>query len=106
LVGFWTQERFHNLDREVYDHLLEEARPAVDELFGADDPLYERARELAAEHSRMSTSMLQRRLRIGYPRAARLMDMLEEKGIVGPSEGGGSSRQVLVQEQEEEEGET
>ncbi len=96
LVAFWTQPRFQSLEREVYDHLLEEARPAVDELFGADDPLFERARELAAGHSRISTSMLQRRLRIGYPRAARLMDMFEEKGIVGPSEGGGSSREVLL----------
>jgi len=76
---------------------MEEARPEVDELFGADDPLFERAKELAMEHSRMSTSMLQRRLRVGYPRAARLMDMLEEKGVVGESEGG-SSRKVLVRE--------
>jgi S-DNA-T family DNA segregation ATPase FtsK/SpoIIIE len=100
LVAFWTQDRFRSLEREVYDHLLEEARPAVDELYGADDPLFERARELAVEHSRMSTSMLQRRLRIGYPRAARLMDMLEEKGIVGASEGGGSSREVLLERSE------
>jgi S-DNA-T family DNA segregation ATPase FtsK/SpoIIIE len=103
LVGFWTQDRFRSLDREVYDHLLEDARPAVDELFGADDPMLERARELAAEHNRISTSMLQRRLRIGYPRAARLMDMLEEQGVVGPSEGGGTSRKVLLVQEEEEE---
>ena len=97
LVAFWTQERFRNLQRHLYDHLMEEARPEVDELFGVDDPLFERAKELAMEHTRMSTSMLQRRLRVGYPRAARLMDMLEEKGVVGESEGG-SSRKVLVRE--------
>jgi S-DNA-T family DNA segregation ATPase FtsK/SpoIIIE len=85
----------------VYDDLLNAARPEVDELFGADDPLYERARTLAAEHTRVSTSMLQRRLRVGYPRAARLMDMLEEKGVVAESEGG-SSRRVLVREEENE----
>jgi S-DNA-T family DNA segregation ATPase FtsK/SpoIIIE len=78
----------------VYDHLMEEARPEVDELFGADDPLFDRAKDLAMEHTRVSTSLLQRRLRVGYPRAARLMDMLEEKGIVGEAEGG-SSRKVL-----------
>jgi DNA segregation ATPase FtsK/SpoIIIE, S-DNA-T family len=102
LVGFWTQERFRDMQRHLYDHLMEEARPEVDELFGVDDPLFERAKELAMEHSRMSTSMLQRRLRVGYPRAARLMDMLEEKGVVGESEGG-SSRKVLVQEEDEDE---
>ena len=101
LVAFWTQERFRQVQRQVYDDLLNEARPEVDELFGADDPLYERARSLAMEHTRMSTSMLQRRLRIGYPRAARLMDMLEEKGVVAESEGG-SSRRVLVREEEDE----
>ena len=102
LVGFWTQERFRDLQRQIYDDLLDAAKPEVDELFGADDPLYERARTLAMEHTRMSTSMLQRRLRVGYPRAARLMDMLEEKGVVAESEGG-SSRKVLVREEEGDE---
>jgi len=45
---------------------------------------------------------VQRRLRVGYPRAARLMDMLEEKGVVGESEGG-SSRKVLVRDEDEDE---
>jgi S-DNA-T family DNA segregation ATPase FtsK/SpoIIIE len=40
--------------------------------------------------------MLQRRLRIGYPRAARLVDELEELGIVGPTQGGGREREVLI----------
>jgi S-DNA-T family DNA segregation ATPase FtsK/SpoIIIE len=99
LVSFWTQERFREIERPVYDHLLEEAKPAVDELTGAEDPLLDRARELAAEHNRVSTSLLQRRLRIGYPRAARLMDMLEEEGVIGPAEGAGS-REVYLDRQE------
>ena len=45
---------------------------------------------------RASASLLQRRLRIGYPRAARLLDQLEEMGVVGPSQGGGKERDVLV----------
>ncbi len=57
--------------------------------------MYEAAKELAVQHSRISTSLLQRRLRIGYPRAARLIDLLEEDGIVSQAEGG-QSRQVLV----------
>ena len=60
-----------------------------------DDPMFERAKALAEEHNRISTSMLQRRLRIGYPRAARLMDLLEEEGIVGESTSGGS-REVMT----------
>jgi S-DNA-T family DNA segregation ATPase FtsK/SpoIIIE len=95
LMGFWTQERFREMERPLYDHLLEEVKPAVDELTGVEDPLLDRARELVAEHNRVSTSLLQRRLRIGYPRAARLIDMLEEEGAIGGSEGAGS-REVYV----------
>lgn len=59
------------------------------------DDLLQKAWELATSHNRLSTSLLQRRLRIGYPRAARLMDLLEEEGVIGPGEPG-KSRDVLV----------
>jgi S-DNA-T family DNA segregation ATPase FtsK/SpoIIIE len=52
----------------------------------ADEPLLQKARELAREHKHISTSLLQRRLRIGYPRAARIMDLLEEEGAVSTTE--------------------
>jgi len=64
-----------------------------------DDDLLEEAIELARLHRRVSTSLLQRRLRIGYPRAARLIDLMEERGIIGPAKGGGRSREVLVGEE-------
>jgi len=54
---------------------------------GEDEPLYEEAKRLVIESNRASASLLQRRLRLGYARAARLIDMLEEEGIVGPAEG-------------------
>ena len=59
------------------------------------DSLYEQAVDLSSQSKTLSTSLLQRRLRIGYPRAARLMDELEENGIVGPGEAG-KPRRVLV----------
>jgi S-DNA-T family DNA segregation ATPase FtsK/SpoIIIE len=49
---------------------------------------------LVREHQQASASYLQRQMRIGYPRAARIMDQLEKLGIVGPSETGGRSRSV------------
>jgi DNA segregation ATPase FtsK/SpoIIIE, S-DNA-T family len=52
-----------------------------------DDELYEDARETVMQAGKASTSFLQRKLRIGYARAARLMDMLEERGVIGPGSG-------------------
>ena len=59
------------------------------------DDMTDKAIELALSHRKLSTSLLQRRLRIGYPRAARLMDQLEEEGVVGPSDGS-KSRDVII----------
>jgi S-DNA-T family DNA segregation ATPase FtsK/SpoIIIE len=60
-----------------------------------DDDMFEEARELVIESGKASTSFLQRRLKLGYARAARLMDILEDKGIVGPGNGA-KPREVLV----------
>ncbi|HEY4504468.1 MAG TPA: DNA translocase FtsK 4TM domain-containing protein, partial [Candidatus Paceibacterota bacterium] len=54
---------------------------------GNDDDLYEQAREIVAQAGKASSSLLQRKLKIGYARAARLLDMLEERGVVGPGSG-------------------
>lgn len=59
------------------------------------DTLFDKAVALAAHHRQLSTSLLQRRLGIGYPRAARLMDQLEEEGIVAPSTQPSKAREVL-----------
>ena len=61
---------------------------------GSDEELYSRAIDVLKSTRRASTSMLQRRLRIGYNRAARIMELMEEKGIVGP-ENGSSPREIL-----------
>lgn len=54
---------------------------------GDDDELYEEAIEVVKAAKKASASLLQRRLKVGYARAARLLDMMEEKGIIGPGEG-------------------
>jgi S-DNA-T family DNA segregation ATPase FtsK/SpoIIIE len=61
-----------------------------------DEGLIEKAVSVVRQSQRASASLLQRRLRIGYPRAARLLDQLEERGVVGPSQGGGKERDVLL----------
>jgi S-DNA-T family DNA segregation ATPase FtsK/SpoIIIE len=68
---------------------------------GSDDVLAEQAITLLKKEQRASASMLQRKLRIGYPRAARLLDKLEEMGVVGPSMGGGRDREVLLDPEDE-----
>jgi len=72
---------------------------------GSDDILVEQAITILKKEQRASASMLQRRLRIGYPRAARLLDQLEEMGVVGASMGGGRDREVLL-EPDDENGDT
>lgn len=63
------------------------------------DELLPQARALVQQHQRASASLLQRRLRIGYSKAAQLIDLLEQQGIVGPAEGG-RSREVLQRDDE------
>jgi S-DNA-T family DNA segregation ATPase FtsK/SpoIIIE len=75
-----------------------EAQPPWEELMEVkeEDELLGEAIELVKKHNRASASFLQRKLRIGYPRASRIIDQLEERGIIGPLEDDGRSREVLV----------
>jgi len=67
-----------------------------------DDELYEEARKVIIQANKASASLLQRRLRIGYARAARLLDLLEEEGVVGPADGA-KPREVFIDEGEQRE---
>jgi len=90
LTDFWRNQR---PDAEQAELFPPWTGYQVDD--DADD-LLERAIELVEGRDRVSTSFVQRRLRIGFPRAARLVDQLEEQGVVGPDEGGGRGREVLL----------
>lgn len=73
------------LDEEIFYDEEEDAEPSLfDE---GDDPLYERALEIVYQQGKASASYIQRRLKIGYNRAARIVEMMEERGIVGPAQG-------------------
>lgn len=89
VIAFW-QERLTDQ--------VEQTAPWEDLVNQDDDgdDLIEKAIELVRRTQRASASLLQRRLRIGFPRAARLLDELEERGIVGPAQGGGKDREVLI----------
>jgi S-DNA-T family DNA segregation ATPase FtsK/SpoIIIE len=86
-----------DLDIEAMARAAEVAAAEAEASVDLDDAdsLYDRALQLAGANRVLSTSLLQRRLRIGYPRAARLMDQLEEEGIVASSSEPGKPREVL-----------
>ncbi len=100
LTDFWRKQG----EPELREELLEEVEPAAGEGeptaedFSPDeDPLLRDAIALVAEMQTASTSMLQRRLRLGYTRAGRLIDMLERRGVISGYEGS-KPRQVLIGE--------
>jgi len=96
LVEFWKGQRpYQPQGQRVTDGVAESFVSLSEPQAMVEDPLLERARELIAEHSYVSISFLQRRLRIGYNKAATIIETLEEEGLIGPP-GPGRSRQVLA----------
>ncbi|MBI2759347.1 MAG: DNA translocase FtsK [Chloroflexi bacterium] len=90
IIDYWQKNSETEVDDAApWEKLLSE--PDENE----DDGLIEQAISIVRGSQRASASMLQRRLRIGYPRAARLLDQLEEMGVVGPPQGGGRERDVM-----------
>ena len=111
LVRFWKgirapAARFESLPAEPFrpDEMLQQPLwddlSAIEEEAKRKDDLYDQAVTVVREHNRASVSLLQRRLRIGYSRAARLIDTLEEDGLIGPAQSGGQGRKVLRPEQD------
>ena len=90
VIGYWHETGLSGDETPPWERMLGEAD--MDE----DESLIEQAIQVIQKTQRASASLLQRRLRIGYPRAARLLDTLEDMGVVGPNLGGGRERDVLV----------
>jgi len=86
VVGFWHETKGPPMPQ--LEFTLEGSPQPETGGDGSGDSLFDQAQALASTRTQLSTSLLQRRLRIGYPRAARLMDELEDAGIVGPGEAG------------------
>ncbi len=82
IVNFWKRQ-----GAPVYDEAVTEPAKGGGQIEEGDDELFEDAVRLVVETGNASISMLQRRFRIGYARAARLIDMMELQGIVGPYRG-------------------
>jgi DNA segregation ATPase FtsK/SpoIIIE, S-DNA-T family len=99
LTSFWARQGEPELREDLLEEVEHEAvEKAEEEGFDPDeDPLLGDAIQLVVEMGTASTSMLQRRLRLGYTRAGRLIDMLERRGIISGYEGS-KPRQVLVTE--------
>ena len=81
-------------DKSIFESTLDLEDFAKHDSAESDDEMYEEARACVIEAGKASTSYLQRKLKLGYARAARLMDALEERGVIGPGDGA-KPREVL-----------
>ncbi len=96
VVDFLREEALPpDYDETILSGKVEEGAEVGDEFDGDEDPLYEEAKTVVVEAGKASASFLQRRLRVGYARAARLLDLMEMRGVIGPGEGA-KPREILV----------
>jgi S-DNA-T family DNA segregation ATPase FtsK/SpoIIIE len=94
LVEFVSKQSSPAFDTAMHEKLQSAAAPE-EEVTAEDEELVEKCLEIIRQEKRASTSLLQRRLRLGYTRAARIVDILEQRGILGPGEGA-KPREILV----------
>jgi S-DNA-T family DNA segregation ATPase FtsK/SpoIIIE len=88
VVEFWKEQAAPEYDTTFLAAPPEEkAEEETDEFDGEQDPMYQEAVRVVCEMGKASTSTLQRRLRLGYGRAARILDMMQREGIIGPPDG-------------------
>jgi S-DNA-T family DNA segregation ATPase FtsK/SpoIIIE len=96
IIQHWQAELPEKLENGApWERIMEEDASGGDELV-------QRAIDIIKQTRKVSASLLQRRLRIGYPRAASLIDELEDMGIVGPPIGAGREREVLIESEDDD----
>ena len=99
ITGFLKQQRAPSFD----ESLLERARQPEGVMSGERDELYDTAKQLVLDTGQASTSFLQRRLRLGYGRAARMLDLMEQEGLIGPPQGS-RPREILISRESAQQG--
>ena len=87
VVEFWKQQAQPEYDQSFLLAPPSEEDEEAEEFDGTEDPMYQDAVRVVLEMGKASTSTLQRRLRLGYGRAARILDMMQREGIIGPPDG-------------------
>ena len=101
IVEFVSGQAEPKFDAGIHEKMTSTTPPEED-VSDADEELVTKCLEVVRQENRASTSMLQRRLKLGYTRAARVMDIMEQRGIVGPKDGA-KDREILVDLNEENE---
>ena len=102
IIRWWQRQKKEDV-AEAQPRYDDSEAPPWEEKVGIDDEdededetLIQEAIALIKKEGHASASYFQRQLRVGYPRAARLVDQLEEMGVIGPSQGGGKEREILI----------
>ncbi|MGD2103723.1 MAG: DNA translocase FtsK [Anaerolineae bacterium] len=108
VIAFWRKETGPVDEKSPWKQMMpsQDSEPSDQSDFEADyvdEDMLQRAISVVKKRGSASASLLQRRLHIGYPRAARLMEVMAEMDIIGPPVGGGRRRDVLLEEEEDEE---
>jgi S-DNA-T family DNA segregation ATPase FtsK/SpoIIIE len=107
IIAFWRKETGPVDEKSPWKKMMspETAESPEEDQFEADyvdEDMLQRAISLVKKRGSASASLLQRRLHVGYPRAARLMEVMTEMEIIGPPVGGGRRRDVLIEEEDED----
>lgn len=103
VVDFWHRQGGPLEPEAPWERMIrgrEEGAASAEDESGVDEDVLQQAIELVRSTGSASASLLQRRLRIGHPRAARLMRAMEEMGVIGPPEAAGRTRRVIIGDEE------